>query len=320
MINTKKILCVMALSAMSLTTFAETPVTTSASLTWNTISWTTTNNEVQTDFYIVNSVKTIDEKTLTVDFDKQLPSISWDSVSKVLEDIGGVSVLADDKDEKKLSLSLETQLVSWEKYSLISIAEDFDASADFTYTAWQNEVKLQNNSKIEKLVFASPNSVDVYLTSKNESVKNEFKLYKEITSQSMFSDWVNLNISLATALASNKSYILTLELKDDAWKDLEVENSLFDFTTTEFNSATKEEDPTQLTNLENVLTNMTNSWSLENTTNSTSSWELTSTWNIEEIALNAQKTPETWAKTNLLILVTLLTSALILVRKKSLKI
>lgn len=319
MINTKKILCVMALSVISLTTFAETPVTTSASLSWNTMSWTTTNNEVQTVSYLINSVKTIDETTLTVDFDKELPRVSWDSISKVLEDIRTITTTKDEKDEKKLSLTLETPLTNLESYSLISIAEDFDASADFTYTEGQNEVKLQNNSKIDKVVFVSKTNIELYLTSKSESLKNDFKLYKEISSESMFSDGVNLNISFKKPLASSKSYILTLELKDDSWKDLEVENSLFDFTTSEFNSAPVE-TPIDPTNLENVLTNMTNSWMVENTANLTSSWELTSTWNIEAIALDAKKTPETWTKTNLLILATLIISGLILVRKKSLKI
>ena len=318
MINTKKILCVMALSAMSLTTFAETPVTTSASLTWSTMSWTTTNNEVQTVSYVVNSVKSIDETTLTVDFDKELPTVSQDSVSKVLEDMWVVNTTKDEKDEKKLSLTLETPLTNTESYSLISIAEDFDASADFTYTEWQNEVKLQNNSQIEKIVFLSKTNIELYLTAKSESVKNDFKLYKEIVSKSMFSDWVNLNISLTKPLASNKNYILTLELKDESKKDLEVENSLFDFTTSEFNSAPVE-NPVESTNLENVLTN-TNSWMVENNANLTSSWELTSTWNIEAIALDAKQTPETWTKTNLLILATLIMSGLILIRKKSLKI
>ena len=68
------------------------------------------------------------------------------------------------------------------------------------------------------------------------------------------------------------------------------------------------------------------SWALTNTQDLTNSW-LTLTWetaswtNIEEVAMQVKSTPDTWTKTNILLLLTLgLTLALFLVRKKSFKV
>jgi len=50
----------------------------------------------------------------------------------------------------------------------------------------------------------------------------------------MFLDTTNINIKLSAKLLEQKEYILILTLKDLENKDIEIENSLFDFTTSVF--------------------------------------------------------------------------------------
>lgn len=309
MINKKQILATLILSALSLNAFAQ-DIKVEVTSTWNT-----QEENIEVSSYAINSVDVIDEKTIWVNFDKSLPNTSANSLGKVLEDASNIVVSTDAKDLKKLTLNLDKQLENWAKYSLISISEWFNASIDFTYLDNQKEVKAKDNLSIDKLTFVSPTNVEIYLTKEVNIPKHEFKLFKEISSESMFSNNNNLSISLQKPLSSFKSYILVLELKDFENKDIEVENSLFDFNTQEFmatppvvveeNQETLNEDVAIEAPLENT-----------NLSENTSSWE-----NIEDVAMSAWKTPDTWTKTNILILITLiLTSSLLLLRKKSLKI
>jgi len=64
----------------------------------------------------------------------------------------------------------------------------------------------------------------------------------------MFLDTTNLNIKMSDALSPKKNYIAVLSLKDESNKDIEIENSLYDFKTPEFTSSIPETTPIVDTN------------------------------------------------------------------------
>ena len=95
------------------------------------------------------------------------------------------------------------------------------------------------------------------------------------------------------------------DLLNNLGKDVEVENSLFDFRT-----------PATIV-WDEVLASsgaLTGSW--ENLTSSGGTWS-----DIAAVAMDAKTTPDTWTKENLIILMSLMLATWIFIfRKKSLKI
>jgi hypothetical protein len=106
-------------------------------------------------------------------------------------------------------------------------------------------------------------------------------------------------------LASNEDYILILYLKDSQNRDVEVENSLFDFITGEFVSVEVLSEPVA---------------EIPVVQESEMNGEETPAQPIEEVAMSVTQTPDTGAKTNILLFLTfILTLSIFLARRKSFK-
>lgn len=314
MLNKKHILSIAMLSAISLTTFA-----TGMTQTWVSTETLTGTQTVQETAPVITSLSSttidgvdfVDAQTLIVKLSNLSSGVSEQSEVKALEDVKVLSAVKDATNAKKITLTLDADLVDNENYSIISVSEGLDTSIDFNLS-WDKS-KIVNpdlawaETAVEYVSVTSPKTVDVYLNKETTLQSFEFKMFKEISSDNVFADVNNLNVKLKAPLVSNKDYILILNLKDSSGNDIEVENSLYDFATPEF--AMPEVVPTMTETPEMFVESQ--------------SWETISPETatpIENVASEVTQTPDTWAKTNILLFLTfILTLSILLLRKKSLK-
>lgn len=314
MLNTKKILTIAILSAISLNAFATEVSTWVVTSTWvatSTGEVTQILEEVNLESASISWVDAIDAQTLSVRLSTILSGISPDSEGKILEDVKVLETIKDLDNAKKIKLTLDSDLVDGKNYSIISVSEGLDTSIDFNLSG--DKSKILNaalnpeETWIEYISVIDSKTVEVYLNKEVTLEKFEFKTFKELNVDSMFLDTTNLNLKLVDSLSSNKDYILILTLKDLENKDIEIDNSLFDFVTPEFATPVVEE------NLLAASEELTNTWTV--TLDSTQSGET-----VEAVAMNVTQTPPTWTKTNVLLFLTfILTLSIFLVKRKSFK-
>ena len=308
-----------ASAEMPTATWVATPVTTA--MTWvatpvtTAMTWVATPTSAAMTGTISTSVKvwsvdTVDKTTLTVKLDWALTSwVSPQSELKVLKDLNVASSAKNATDWKVLDVTLAEELsLSGANYSLLSLG-DLDLNVDFAVN-WVG-TKVDNTKAWTELAWKTLEVVDaktLKITFNKDlgTTLPSFKLLKDVKVESVFFDTTNLNVKLSDGLTKDSAYILmVLALKDNLGKDVEVENSLFDFRT-----------PATIV-WDEVLASsgaLTGSW--ENLTSSGGTWS-----DIAAVAMDAKTTPDTWTKENLIILMSLMLATWIFIfRKKSLKI
>lgn len=312
MINKKQIiLSILWLFLISGLANAETPDVTTTSLTW-TSSTLTTQVEAK-------KVDVIDKNTLSVNFSWDLQKwISDTSDVKIFKDIKISKSQKDLDNPKKINLSLDEELDFWGyNYSIFSISSN-DVSIDFELT-WTSSWTIKNTSTLEDTIdyinIVDAKNIEVYFKKDIEKEITDFKMLKEIWVESMFFDVNNLNIKTKKDLMANSAYFfMFISLKDGELKEIPLINSMLDFVTPAFADVTEEVTWTWevLVWTWTSLTWVTWSWEIL-----TWSWEL---WNIEQVAMEAKSTPDTWAKTNILIALAFLLSIwFFLFRRKTFK-
>lgn len=297
--------------------FASTWAVTSTTSTWNTMTWVVSTWALINTWNTISPLKIdwidfLDNKTLSIKLSNQLEWISKDSEVKILEDLSVASSVKDIDNAKKVKVTLTSDLITWSSYSLVSVSEWVDSSIDFTL--WDNKTKIlnpefdKNATSIEYISVLDNKTIEVYFNKDIKATSVEFKMFKELKVENTFLDTTNLNVKLLDNLASKNDYIAILSLKDLNSKDIEIVNSLYDFVTPEFPEVKVE----------------TNTWAIDTLSGSsltwtTLSWATTWSW-VEELAMAAKNTPDTWAKTNILIFMTLLlTLGLFVFRKNAVK-
>lgn len=262
----------------------------------------------------IEGVDFIDTNTLMVKL-SGVPAISQvDSQVKILEDIKVEKTTKDIDNAKKIVLDLSKDLVDGQKYSIISVGDNLETSIDFTLAGDKSNIVNpaldKNSTGIEKIAVVNPKKVEIYLNKDLKVTSFEFKMFKELSVDSMFMDTTNLNIKLKDALTSSKDYIMIASLKDVSGKEIEIENALYDFVTPELKTP--------------VVSDMTIAEAQTGSLSAPAEAMLTgvtaSGTAIEQAAMDAQKTPDTGAKTNILVFLTLILSlGFIVARKKAFK-
>lgn len=287
-----------------------------ATWTINT-AWTWTNNTSTWNTINIPSIKVmwinfIDDKTFWINLSNSISWISDDSEVKILEDISIISSTKDETNSKKMVLTLSNNLVDWQRYSLVSVSDAVNTSMDFNLS-WDklkilNPTFSKNDLSIEYISVIDQKTIEIYFSKDLLNQNVEFKFFKEITPKSVSLKDKILNVKFINPLTWKKDYIAILSLKDLNNKDIEIENALYDFTTPEFNIAE---------NIVPLADNNMSTWVLADNWNN-----LTTTWaNIENVAMNAEKTPDTWTQTNILIILAMILSlTLFLFRKKVYKL
>ncbi len=306
--NAKKILAMLAVSAITLPAFASEDLNLEAILTQ---TWVTATTNLDISSTLIDGVDTLDNTTLVVRLANQLPGISADSDAKVLEDIAVTSATKSADDAKKIDITLGNDLVPGTNYSIISVSEGLDSSIDFTFTDVMTEIKnsiTPIGTGINHIIVKDPKNIEVYLNNETALTTYEFKVFKELSSTNMFLDTSNVNVQLSNPILPNTDYILILNLKDLENKDIVVENSLFDFVSGDFVEAPVVEMSTGSEMPVAVEVPVDNTME-------------TAGESIENVAMTVTQTPDTGAKTNVLLFLTfVLTLGVFLLKRKSFQI
>lgn len=313
--NWKNILAILALSIITLNySFA----------TWVVATWSS-NLPVSTGAIVspiatpanmntavkVEWVDFLDDKTLSIKISAPVNWISKDSEIKILEDVSVAISTKDLDNAKKVTVTLNSDLLDGSSYSLVSVSEWLDSSIDFD-VSWDkskivNKDVSKDDTSIEYISVIGPKNIEVYFNKDLTITSFEFKMFKELKVESMFLDTVNLNVKMLDALTSKKDYIAILALKDESNKDIEVENSLYDFVTPEFAVTTPVE---KITPVEEVTP-----------MDDTETWIVWDGVKTEEVAMAATATPDTGTKTNILLFITfMLTLVVFFIKRKTIKV
>lgn len=320
--NTKKIIATLATFTLTLSS-----VYAAADMATGSVAAPTTGTGIVTTQEApvmatskVESADFLDDKTMSLKLSQALGGIATDSEVKVLEDLAVVKATKDIDNGKKVKIELLSDIVDGASYSLVSVSEGLDSSIDFSLTGDKSKILNPDFSKdetsIEYISVVDGKNIEVYFNKDIATPAVEFKMFKELKVESMFLDTTNLNVKMFDALTSKKDYIAILSLKDLQNKDIEIENSLYDFTTPEFAAPQVEAQPeVTAAPLEGQLppADLTASWAM------TASGELAATGsgeNIEAVAMNAAQTPDTGTKTNVLLFLTFMLSLAIFASKR----
>lgn len=218
--------------------------------------------------------------------------LKWDL--KVLKDYVVSFAVKDPENPKKILLNLTYELEKGREYTIIWI--DW-AEANMTFSTLDKVSGEYINSdiktewlKIEKINILDNKTVEIYY---NEELKAEefiFRFLSNLPVKSMF--WVNdnkLNIVLEKPLENLTPYIIISNSLDDKdGKSVKLQETIYEFETQD--------------NLINFFPDI----DLNAAKEIENEIAVKDEWNVEEVAMEAKKTPDTWAATWILILMTLI--------------
>ena len=268
----------------------------SAMLTWNTFASTIDRIEA-----IINN--TIE---LSVSSDVLFSDVKVEWEVKLLKDIPVSFSNKDLVNQKKILLNLSTDLTANTLYSLITIlwAEGNIDFAIWDYLGW--EIKNPNydetQSWIEKINVIDSRTIELYYNTDLVWDVFEFKILSDINLSSMKSEWNNiLKLESTKNLEKSTDYIvMILTLKDVMWNEIMFDEDLYDFTTpAELVKAVPEEEIVLAAAPEEEV--------------------VVDKWNIEEVALTIEETPETWTATSILVVLAIILNLAFFLRKKFVK-
>lgn len=213
---------------------------------------------------------------------------------KVLKDYVVTYAIKDKENAKKVTLNLTYELEKNKNYTIIWV-DWAEANMNFSILdkiAWeyQNSDKSSTWLKIEKINIIDSKTVEIYY---NEDLKAEEFLYRFLSDlpvkNKVWTSENSIDIVLEKPLKEMTPYIIiSNSLEDKDWKAVEMKETIYEFETLDNLLNVFPEEPKVEENLDSAWTASVN------------------TWNIEEIALKAGKTPDTWAATWVLVLLTLM--------------
>ena len=222
---------------------------------------------------------------------------------KILKDMKVLYSKKDVTNHRKVLLNLSDDLLVNNSYSLISLLW---AEWNIDFKIWDylegeiiNPMLQEWDKGIEKINIIDSKTIEIYYNYDLVDDLFEFKILSDIPTTWLFSEWNNIvNLWINGNLEKDTDYILMfLRLKDINWNPLVFEENLYDFKTSSDLVEDVEEKDVVLA----------------------AAKEETNTWNIEEVALSAEKTPNTGSATWILVLLTIIVNAVFFFRKKIIK-
>lgn len=244
----------------------------------------------------LEKIEVIDNGNISVNTTSDLvlgkTEIKWDL--KVLKDYVVSFAVKDVENPRKVILNLTYDLEKNRYYTIIGI-DGAEANMNFS-TADKVAWEYVNSDttwalKIEKINILDGKTVEIYY---NEDLKAEEFIYRflsDIPVKSKFGISENkLNVVLDKPLEQLTPYIIiSNSLEDVNWKAVKMDETIYEFETQD--------------NLMNFFPDLDLNAAKEENEIAVKEKE---EGNVEEIAMDAKKTPDTWAATWILILLTLM--------------
>ena len=248
----------------------------------------------------LENIKVLDNGNIevTTTSDLTLPKGEIISDMKVLKDLNVTLAYKDPENAKKVILNLEFPLEKGKSYSIIWV--DW-AEANMNFKA-KDEInwEYKNSEKwgklnIEKINVTDSKTIEIYYDTELKAEEFVYRVLWELETKTRIWDWKNgLNISLKNALEPSSSYmILSNSINDAKWEEVILKESLYDFKT------------------EADLKNVFEETKVENKKEEET--EKKWTGNLEEVAMNSAKTPETGPVTWILVISTMMIAWVIVI-------
>jgi len=222
---------------------------------------------------------------------------------KILKDMKVSYSEKDSTNSRKVLLNLSDDLLANNSYSLITILWA-EWNIDFkiwNHLDWEitNPMLREWDKGIEKINIIDSKTIELYYNYDLTDDLFEFKILSDIPTTGLFSEWNNVvDLWIKWNLEKNTDYILMiLSLEDINWNPLVFDEDLYDFKT----SADLVED----VEAKDVVL--------------AAAKEDTNTWNVEQVALATEETPDTGSATWVLVLLTIIVNAAFFLRKKLIK-
>lgn len=284
--------------------------------------------------YDIKNIDVTDDKTINFSLNEKIELADKYNSSdlKVLEDLEVLSSSKSFEDKNKLIISLKKDIIQNYSYSILTLLW---AEWNMDFKVWNdlNWVNIPNtaNTWIKSITIIDKNKIEINFDKPLVWDEFEFKILREIPIDKVVKSqnwWITVSL-LETLVVETNYMIVVISLKDNLWILLNFDEWIYDFKT-----------PLELIK--------TSTWTLLSTQKDLSNmfkwkdsislkeqditWKLTetSTWKIidekmektqlENIALKAANTPDTWAETSILIIITLVINSIIFFRKRFIKI
>lgn len=270
------------------------------------------------------------DNSVKLNFDNTIAStwsVSWDV--KLFKDVEVVSSVKDPNFPNKIDLKLSKDLKPGNTYNIFSVFWT-DWNADFKVEDWLKITFLTQEKDVKwisKVELVDSKSLVVYF--KDSLVWNdfEFKVLENMSIKDLWNDAWSLIINTNSKLESAVKYLLMImSLTDDKGNAYKLNDTVFDFSILQDNSisfvpGTFSENTTNATttatpNTENNI-ELTSAWENTNTWIELNSWSENWTWNLENVAMEAKQTPNTWASTWIILAFTLIITSIFLMTRKS---
>lgn len=269
-------------------------------------TWMETKAEnVMSSALTISSVKVLESNKAEVLFSKGDINFSTGSELKVYNQVEVSWVKALETDSKKLEIKLtQDTLTTWSSISLLSL-NDLDLNADFVIDKDGYVLTSATSEAWSKLTVVDSKTILIDLKKDLVWALPNLKVLKENKVKEVNSQLWKITLTLENSFESNKSYILmVLSLLDSAKKDVALENWVFDFTGPTEVLATAAWTGAALETKESLdLMASTGATS----TGATASGMTSTGWlAIEDVALNAEATPETGTKEIFIVLLSLM--------------
>ncbi len=268
------------------------------SSTWTINNTTSATGAIKTptvEFSILSSSFT-DNKNISFKLSDTIKEVWENSTISIFENTLLNSVSQSTTSSWAIDIELKENLSAWTLYNLISNDENTQINWDFTYN-WDKIEVLPNAKWIKEIKLITQNKIQVTIDS--TPAKIDLTVLKDVWVEKFaFKNWA-LNITTKNSLKNSTKYILLSTLLDNSWEEIPLTNFIYDFNSPE--NLVSQIESTQTWSLETLA----ESWAINQ--------EPTA---IEEVAMTATETPATWASTNILVLLTLLTSTLLFVKNK----
>lgn len=259
--------------------------------------------------YKIQSVTQNSENKLNVTFDQQLTA-SWVSGDvKVFKDLNVLEVKVDEMLPSKINVKLWSDIKAWSTYNVFAVFW-VEWSADFIVEDWLT-VKMLSKAPtsqwIVRVAFTDTRTMELYFKDTLVWSDYEFKLLEEYSILEMSAETWSLLVTTSNTFENNSNYIFMLiSLIDSSGNEYNVDESIFDFVVW---------NPDQANNtnvdVQELVQDLNSPQELQNTESWTvSSWTLdlgtNNQWNIDNMALKSKETPDTWAETWVLMILTLI--------------
>ncbi len=291
---------------------------------------------------------------LKVSFETPLPVVELNSDLKVFKDIEVKKVDKDTTDPTKLTLNLNSQVEVGKTYNIFWV---FWVESSVDFTIWDSfNVKLftkeqATGQSIVNVVIKNPKVIELYFKEALAWSEFEFKVLEDLSvSEIKLNNW-QLEIKTITNLESKINYILmVISIADKSWIEYTLDESIYDFSTPDFSKVivltsswamaqvpVSPNEPNNLNSASNIPPKLSwLSWAIIPSTwsglmaldklgvwkwvKSSLSWSTAWTWNLVSVALKLKETPDTWAETWVLMILTLIINSFyFLTRRTALK-